>query len=45
MGTVMLTVPPAPTAGATHKPTTLTFSPVAPDIEESDRIFDRTLAQ
>jgi octaprenyl-diphosphate synthase len=40
----MRTVPPAPAAGAIHKPTGLVFIPVAPDIAEADRIFDRTLA-
>src|SRR6478672_6070588 len=42
MGTVMFTVPPAAPAG--HKPTGLGFAPVAADIEEADRIFDRTLS-
>src|SRR5262245_21295878 len=45
MGTVMLTVPPAPPAGVAHKPAGIAFAPVAPDIEEADRIFDRTLSQ
>jgi len=45
MGTAMLTVPLAQTAGAVHKPSGLAFAPVAGDIEESDRIFDRTLSQ
>jgi octaprenyl-diphosphate synthase len=43
MGTVMLTVPPGP-AGAGYKPAGLAFAPVAGDVEEADRIFDRTLA-
>jgi octaprenyl-diphosphate synthase len=42
MGTVMFTIPPAAQAGV--KPTGLGFAPVAGDIEEADRIFDRTLA-
>ncbi len=45
MGTAMLTVPPAPPSGVAHKASGLAFTPVAPDIEESDRIFDRTLSQ
>src|SRR5262245_17990787 len=44
MGTDMLTVPPAATAGVGFKPAALAFAPVAADIEEADRIFDRTLA-
>jgi octaprenyl-diphosphate synthase len=44
MGTAMLTVPPATHAGHPVKTTGLAFAPVAPDIEEADRIFDRTLA-
>lgn len=43
MGTLMLTVPPAPPGVAGYKPAGLTFAPIAGDIEESDRIFDRTL--
>lgn len=43
--TAMLTVPPAPPAGAGFKPAGLGFAPVAADIEEADRIFDRTLSQ
>src|SRR5262249_34216434 len=42
MGTVMITVPPTAHAGV--KPAGLGFAPVAPDIEEADRIFDRTLS-
>lgn len=44
MGTAMLTVPPAPPAGAGSKHPGLAFAPVAADIDEADRIFDRTLA-
>jgi octaprenyl-diphosphate synthase len=44
MGTVMLTVPPALPGVAGHKPAGLGLAPVASDIEEADRIFDRTLA-
>ncbi len=47
MGIAMSTVPPAThaaPAGLPIKPTGLTFSPVAADIEAADRIFDRTLA-
>lgn len=43
MGNVMLTVPPA-TPGVGYKPAGLAFTPVARDIEDADRIFDRTLA-
>jgi octaprenyl-diphosphate synthase len=39
-----LTVPPVSLAGAAYKPFGLAFAPVAADIEEADRIFDRTLA-
>src|SRR6476646_2629241 len=42
MGTIMLTVPPAP-AGVGIKPAGPVFTPVADDIREADRIFDRTL--
>lgn len=45
MGTAMLTVPPAPPSGVAHKAPGLAFAPVASDIEEADRIFDRTLSQ
>lgn len=44
MGTAMLTVPPAPPAGGGFRPAALAFAPVAADIDEADRIFDRTLA-
>jgi octaprenyl-diphosphate synthase len=44
MGTVMLTVPPAPTLASGYKPAGLSLAPVAGDIEEADGIFDRTLA-
>jgi len=43
MGTAMLTVPPA-FAGTPARTPGLAFAPVAADIEEADRIFDRTLA-
>jgi len=43
MGTVMLTVPPAaPELGL--EPGAFAVEPVARDVEEADRIFDRTLA-
>lgn len=47
MGTAMLTVPPAPPAGppAPARTAAPAFAPVAADIEEADRILDRTLAQ
>jgi octaprenyl-diphosphate synthase len=43
----MLTVPPAPPAGppAPARTAAPAFAPVAADIEEADRILDRTLAQ
>lgn len=44
MGTVMLTVPPAPHAGPPARTAGLAFAPVAADVEEADRIFDHTLA-
>ena len=44
MGTAMLTVPPAAHAGGRPGPAGLAFAPVAADIEEADRIFDRTLS-
>jgi octaprenyl-diphosphate synthase len=40
----MLTVPPATHAGIPARTAGLTFAPVAADIEDADRIFDRTLA-
>jgi octaprenyl-diphosphate synthase len=43
MGIAMLTVPPVP-AGLGYKPGGLALAPVAGDVEEADRIFDRTLA-
>jgi len=42
MGTIMLTIPPVP-AGVGYKPAGPAFAPVSNDIEEADRIFDRTL--
>src|SRR5262245_50307912 len=44
MGTAMATVLPAAQGGAGYKPTVMPFAPVAADIAEADRIFDRTLA-
>jgi octaprenyl-diphosphate synthase len=41
----MLSVPPVPPAGGGLKPSGIAFAPVAADIEEADRIFDRTLSQ
>src|SRR5262245_10545343 len=41
MGTAMPTVR---SAGTAHKPAGQAFAPVAGDIEEADRVFDRTLA-
>src|SRR5262245_10109135 len=41
MGTAMPTVR---SAGTGHKPAGQAFAPVAGDIEEADRVFDRTLA-
>ncbi|MCI0699664.1 MAG: polyprenyl synthetase family protein [Planctomycetia bacterium] len=40
----MATVLPSATSGAGFKPHTMPFAPVAADIAEADRIFDRTLA-
>ncbi|MFO0823341.1 MAG: hypothetical protein U0792_09505 [Gemmataceae bacterium] len=45
MGTLMLTVPPTVAGGVVHKPAHLGFAPRLSDIEEADRIFDRTLSQ
>ena len=47
MGSAMSTVPPAThasPAGASAKPSSLTFVPVAADLEAAERIFERTLA-
>ena len=44
MGTAMATVLPAATGGMGFKPQVMPFAPVAADIAEADRIFDRTLA-
>ena len=44
MGTAMITSPPASHAGTPARMTGLSFSPVAGDIQEADRIFDRTLS-
>jgi octaprenyl-diphosphate synthase len=43
MGTVMLTVPPG-VAGAGTRPARISFAPIAPDLDEAERIFDRTLS-
>jgi octaprenyl-diphosphate synthase len=43
MRIAMLSIPPVP-AGVGHKPSGPAFAPVAGDIEEADRIFERTLA-
>lgn len=43
MGTVMLTVPPG-APGVGFRPAGPTFAPVAGDVEEADRLFERTLA-
>lgn len=45
MGAAMTSIPPAVLNGSYHRSATLTFDPVAGDIEEVDRIFAATLAQ